>query len=50
MTVATSSLGRWIGGLAHELGHALGLLHPPGCEEGLASCDVRISTDADSDT
>ena len=33
------SLGRWIGGLAHELGHALGLAHPPGCDEGLASCD-----------
>ncbi len=22
---------RWIGGLGHELGHALGLPHPPGC-------------------
>lgn len=33
------SLGRWIGGLAHELGHALGLPHPPGCDEGLPTCD-----------
>ena len=34
------SLGRAaIGGLAHELGHALELPHPPGCDEGLASCD-----------
>jgi hypothetical protein len=23
---------RWIGGLGHELGHAFGLAHPPGCE------------------
>jgi hypothetical protein len=23
---------RWIGGLGHELGHAFGLDHPPGCE------------------
>ena len=29
----------WIGGLAHELGHAFGLEHPPGCEEELSSCD-----------
>lgn len=29
----------WIGGLAHELGHAFGLPHPPGCEERLESCD-----------
>ena len=29
----------WIGGLAHELGHAFGLPHPPGCEEELDSCD-----------
>ncbi len=33
-------LGRWIGGLAHELTHALGVTdHPPGCDEGLPSCD-----------
>ena len=25
---------RWIGGLGHELGHALGLPHPPGCDQG----------------
>ena len=30
----------WIGGLAHELGHAFGLIHPPGCDEGLSHCDV----------
>lgn len=24
---------RWIGGLGHELGHALGLPHPPACEK-----------------
>ena len=34
-----SSHGRAAGGIAHELGHALGLPHPPGCDEGLASCD-----------
>ena len=27
-----SSLGRFIGGLGHELGHAFGLPHPPGCD------------------
>ncbi len=26
----------WIGGLAHELGHAFGLLHPPGCDDAHA--------------
>ena len=29
----------WIGGLAHELGHAFGLPHPPGCNDGLSHCD-----------
>jgi len=24
---------RWIGGLGHELGHAFGLPHPPGCDQ-----------------
>ena len=30
----------WIGGLAHELGHAFGLPHPPGCDEGWNGCDA----------
>ncbi|WP_420443984.1 cell wall-binding repeat-containing protein [Candidatus Poriferisodalis sp.] len=30
---------RWIGGMGHELGHALGLPHPPGCDAGLPTCD-----------
>ena len=25
------TLGRWTGGLGHELGHGFGLPHPPGC-------------------
>ena len=32
----------WAGGLAHEIGHAFGLLHPPGCDwgyEGPEICD-----------
>ena len=33
--------GRWEGGLAHELGHTLSLVHPPGCDEGAANCDRR---------
>lgn len=32
---------RWIGGLGHELGHTFGLPHPPGCDQGSASCDGR---------
>ena len=32
-------IGRWIGGLGHELGHAFGLPHPPGCDEGSPTCD-----------
>ena len=34
-------LGRWIGGLGHELGHALRLPHPPGCYQWdpVTTCD-----------
>ena len=35
------TLGRWYGGLAHELGHAFGVPHPPGCDEGLPACDEQ---------
>jgi len=35
------SFGRWFGGLAHELGHGFNLLHPPGCNDGLPTCDRR---------
>ena len=37
--VDRSPVNRWIGGLGHELGHAFGLPHPPGCDQGLPSCD-----------
>lgn len=30
----SGSICRWIGGLGHELGHALGLPHPTQCENG----------------
>ena len=33
------SRDRWVGGTGHELGHAFGLPHPPGCDEGLPACD-----------
>ena len=33
------TFGGIMGGLAHELGHTFGLPHPPGCEEGLSTCD-----------
>ena len=36
---AAFGIGRWIGGGGHELGHALGLPHPPGCEARLLTCD-----------
>jgi hypothetical protein len=34
----TLPVGRYVGGLGHELGHAFGLPHPPGCDQGLPSC------------
>ena len=34
-----AAYGRWEGGLAHELGHAFHLIHPPGCDEYLPHCD-----------
>jgi hypothetical protein len=33
------AVNRWIGGLGHELGHAFGLPHPPGCDAGEKTCD-----------
>jgi hypothetical protein len=34
---------RWVGGLGHELGHAFGLPHPPGCDQGTCSEFARHS-------
>lgn len=31
---------RWVGGLAHEMAHTLGVPHPPGCDQGLPTCDA----------
>ncbi|MGH7532561.1 MAG: Ig-like domain-containing protein [Gemmatimonadales bacterium] len=36
-----STLGRWVGGLGHELGHAFGLPHPPGCDAGVYTNDCN---------
>lgn len=36
----TFTPARWIGGQGHELGHAYGLPHPPGCDKGLPECDA----------
>ncbi|MGH7859213.1 MAG: hypothetical protein ACREQY_17940 [Candidatus Binatia bacterium] len=36
-------LCRWVGGLGHELGHAFGLPHPPGCDAGTCSEHARDS-------
>ena len=35
------TFGRWYGRLVHELAHTFYVPHPPGCEEGLATCDER---------
>jgi hypothetical protein len=39
--ISSFQQNRWIGGLAHEFGHSLGLPHPPGCEEGLPTCEYN---------
>ncbi len=32
---------RWVGGAGHEIGHSLGLPHPPGCDSGATICDTH---------
>src|SRR5207247_1049543 len=39
----TSGVCRWIGGLGYELGHALGLPHPPGCDQGNCLAEAYFS-------
>ena len=39
----TGGVCRWIGGLGHELGHAFGLPHPPGCDQGTCSAEAFFS-------
>lgn len=39
-----TGVDRRIGGTGHELAHALGLPHPPGCDEGLPTCDWEALT------
>lgn len=39
----TGDVCRWIGGLGHELGHAFGLPHPPGCDQGTCSEEAARS-------
>lgn len=39
--VDTAGISRWIGGLGHELGHAVGLPHPPACDAGHPSCPAN---------
>ena len=34
-------VSRLIGGLGHELGHAFGLPHPPGCDAGSPACPTQ---------
>ena len=32
---------RYVGGLGHELGHAFGVPHPPGCDDNEPGCDYN---------